>query len=347
MATDALEGTDLHVRPAVKRPGLLDRLLAFVDGLPGPALLWYLVFGAILALAGHMFMWASAERAFPEISHDIIAPALMFSWFAWLLHILNAVARRSFNEFRPALGDPDLEEHYLSDLTSIRDRDAIAAGSVAIVVVAAFYYLAVRPTQQLIPPEIERVSAPLWGIAVFVLGIVVLHTINQLRLVSHLSLVARSVDIFKPAQINAFARLTVVSALGLIAFVIGFILFSPSQPIAYIVEEALLLLVAVAAFVLPLNVMHRRLAAEKTRLLGESQDRLKRVLAQLHAAVDSDDLTRSEQLNEALTAVMAEQEVIGKLHTWPWSASVFRGFASALLIPIALIVLSQVLDRVI
>ncbi len=148
---------------------------------------------------GHLFVWASAERQFPEISHDIIAPALMFAWFAWLLHALNTVARRSFNEFRPALGDPHSEARYESELTTVRDRDALFAGIVAIVIVAAFYYLAVRPVRQVIPPEIERVSAPLWGIAVFVLGIVVIHTINQLRLVSHLSAVARNVDIFKPA----------------------------------------------------------------------------------------------------------------------------------------------------
>jgi hypothetical protein len=347
MATDAFCGAELTGRPDAKQHGLLDRLLLAIDRLPGPAVLWYVLFGVILALVGHVFVWASAERQFPEISHDIIAPALMFAWFAWLLHTLNTVARRSFNEFRPALGDPDSEARYESELTSVRDRDAVFAGIAAIVIVAGFYYLAVRPVRQLIPVEIERVSAPLWGIAVFVLGIVVVHTINQLRLVSHLSAVARNVDIFKPAPTNAFARLTVVSALGLIAFVVGYVFFSPEQEIAYIVEESLLLLVAVGSFVLPLNVMHSRLAAEKTRLKGESQDRLKRVLDQLHGAVDNADLSHADQINDLLAAARAEQQVIEQLHTWPWSTSVFRGFASALLIPIALIVLSQVVDRLI
>jgi predicted PurR-regulated permease PerM len=123
--------------------------------------------------------------------------------------------------------------------------------------------------------------------------------------------------------------------------------FSPEQEIAYIVEESLLLLVAVGSFVLPLNVMHGRLAVEKTRLKSESQDRLKRVLDQLHGAVDNADLSQADQINDLLAAARAEQQVIEQLHTWPWSASVFRGFASALLIPIALIVLSQVVDRLI
>jgi hypothetical protein len=93
--------------------------------------------------------------------------------------------------------------------------------------------------------------------------------------------------------------------------------------------------------------MHNRLLAEKEGLRSANQDRLKAVLAQLHAAVDSGDLRESEQINHAVTGVLAERDVIARLHTWPWTAGVFRGFASALVLPIALIVVTQFIDRVI
>lgn len=329
------------------RRGVLDRLLAFIDRLPGPAAAWYFGIGVLLALIGHIVIWASADRPLGTISDDVIAPAFMFSWFAWLTHTLNKVATASFNDFRPALGDPEAEDRYRMELTSIHDRRAVLAGITAVAIVAIAYYLAVRPISEPIPWAIERVSAPLWGFASFALGIVVLHTINQLRLVSRLSAAARNVDIFKPAPINAFARLTAVSAIGLIAFVAAFILFSPKQPIAYVVQESALLVVAAASFVLPLRVMHNRLVAEKLRLMSESQDRLKLVLGRIHQAVDADDLGRAEQLRQTLTAVLSERDVLTRLHTWPWSAGTFGGFASALILPIALIVLTQFVDRLI
>src|SRR5687768_2329734 len=48
-------------------------------------------------------------------------------------------------------------------------------------VVGAFFYLTVRPTRTDLLWEIERVSAPLWGLVGFTVGIVILHTVNQLR----------------------------------------------------------------------------------------------------------------------------------------------------------------------
>ena len=332
---------------ATPRRGVLDRLLAFIDRLPGPAAAWYLGIGVALGVLGHAMVWASTERPPGVIYHDVAMPALIFAWFAWLAHTLNKVATASFNEFRPALGEPESEDTYRRRLTSINDRYAIVAAVVAVAIVSFAYYVGVRPLREATPADLERVSAPLWGLASMALGIVVLHTITQLRLVSRLSAAARNVDIFKPAPINAFARLTAVSAIGLIAFVAAFILYSPKQPIAYVIQESALLVVAAASFALPLRVMHNRLVAEKLRLMSESQDRLKLVLGRIHQAVDADDLGRAEPLRQTLTAVLSERDVLARLHTWPWSAGTFRGFASALILPIALILFTQVIDRVI
>lgn len=329
------------------RAGIVDRLLAFIDRLPGPAAAWWLAIGLVLAAAGHVMVWASTQRPPGVIYHDVAAPALIFAWFAWLAHTLNKVAVLSFDEFRSALGEPESEDTYRRRLTSINDRYAVIAAIAAIAIVSFAYYVGVRPFREATPADLERVSAPLWGLAAMALGIVVLHTITQLRLVSRLSAVARNVDIFKPAPINAFARLTAVSAIGLIAFVVAFMLYSPSQPIAYVVQESAVLVVAAASFVLPLRVMHSRLVAEKLRLMSESQDRLKVVLGRIHEAVDVDDLARAEQLHQTLNALLAERDVLAKLHTWPWSAGTFRGFASALILPIALILFTQVIDRLI
>ncbi|MEX2547247.1 MAG: hypothetical protein WD830_05595 [Chloroflexota bacterium] len=166
-----------------------------------------------------------------------------------------------------------------------------------------------------------------------------------MRLVSRLSALAGNVDIFKPVPINAFSRLTAVSAIGILAFVALSVLIVPEQPVAYIVAEAAVIGLAAASFVLPLRVMHGRLAREKTSLLGEAQDRLKLTLARIHAAVDSNDLSTAQQLHESLSTVLAERDVLTKLPTWPWSAGTFRGVASAVLLPVVIFVITRLIDQ--
>ena len=270
--------------------GFVDRVLLFVDRLPGPAAAWWLAIGFGLAAIGHVFVWLSTNRPLGVIHDDVAVPAFIFAWFGWLTHTLNGVGRTTFDEFRPALGDVEPAARFRDELTSIPDRYAIVAAIAAVAIVSVAYYVGVRPLREAAPPEIELVSAPLWGAAAAALGIVVLHTVRQLRIVSRLSAIARNVDIFNSGPINAFSRLTAVSAIGLILFVVMFVLYTPTQPIAYIVQEAVLLLVAVTSFVWPLRVMHARLVAEKQRLLLASQERLKTVLDRLHDLVDSNDL---------------------------------------------------------
>jgi hypothetical protein len=343
LATDAIATTNqTEIQPS---RGLIDRLLLFVDRLPGPAAIAYVLLGLGLALAAHLAFWGSATYPFGDVRMNVAVPALAIAWFGWLLQTLNRVASETFDEFRPALGDPASEDAFRRQLTSIRDRDAFLAGVATVIVVTFMYYGFVRQSMGALPIEIESVSAPLWGAFAFVLGIVVWHTIKQLRLVSHLSAVARNVDIFKPAPINAFARLTAVSAIGLIAFVFAYMLYTPEQPVAYIVQEVALLALAVASFVLPLRVMHSRLVAERKQLLGQAQERLKTVLDRIHRALDGNDLAIAEQLNHQLSSIRAEIDVLDHLRTWPWSTATIRGFVSALLLPIGLIVFTQVVAR--
>ena len=344
MATDIVEATDRAPTTEHTR-GLIDRLLALINRFPGPAALTYLLIGVGLVLVAHLIFWASATLPVGTVSTNVLMPSLAIAWFGWLLHTLNRVARQAFDEFTPALGDPPAEDGYRWELTSIRDRDAVLAGIATLVVIAVMYYGFVRQTIVQLPVEIETVAAPLWGVTGFVLGIVVWHTIKQLRLVSHLSEVAREVDIFKPAPINAFSRLTAVSALGLIAFVVAYMLYTPDQPPAYVVQEIALLAIAVASFVLPLRVMNSRLVTEKKRLLGDAQERLKTVLSRVHKALDTNDLGIAEQLNHQLTSVRGEIDVLDRLRTWPWSTATIRGFITALLLPIGLIVFTQVITK--
>ncbi|HUP83894.1 MAG TPA: hypothetical protein VM284_06875, partial [Candidatus Limnocylindria bacterium] len=231
-------------------------------------------------------------------------------------------------------------------LVHIPDRIGIAAAMVTTVVLNGIYYGAVRPLRTFLPqPGLEVVAGVLWELAAIFIGLLLVHVIRQLRLVSRLSALAANVDIFKPAPINAFSRLTAVSAIGILCLVALATLSTSELAPLYVAEEAFLIGLAIAAFLLPLRVMHGRLSREKFDLMDGSQDRLKLVLERLHAAVAANDVSNADQLNATLSSVLAEREVLAKLPTWPWSAGTFRGVATAVLLPIVLFVITRLLDR--
>ena len=104
---------------------------------------------------------------------------------------------------------------------------------------------------------------------------------------------------------------------------------------------------ALIAFVVPLYGLHTRLAAEKERLQGETEHRLKALLAELNHDVDSRDLTRADGLNKTLASVGQQREILAKLPTWPWSSGTLRAMTTAILLPLFLFVIQLVLSRII
>lgn len=161
-----------------------------------------------------------------------------------------------------------------------------------------------------------------------------------------MSRTAPHLDILKPASANAFSRLTSVVAVAILLPVIVFVIGDREIPTAYLVQVGSLMLMAIASFVLPLMTIHRRLEAHKTRLPAEAQDRVTLVLSRIHDAVERDDMSRAEQLQNMLDALLAERDLLDRLHTWPWSTTTFRGVASALLLPVVVFVITRALERV-
>ena len=330
----ALEPASASATRGDGAPGRFDRLILAVDGLPGPAMLWYAGFGLVLLGAAHLFVWAAGALPWGAVVPEIVPPPLLFAYFAWFLGVLKRTAGESFDQFRPALLEGNHNPAaYRFALTSTSDRQAVVTMAAAVVVIDLLYYTQVRPTLPPTPPAIEAATAVLWSLGVAVGGVLLLQAVRQLRLVGRLSASADNIDIFRPNPVNAFSRVTALTAAGILAFVVLFIASNPTQPPPFVLQETLMVGLAVLSFVYPLRGMHGRLAREKAQLQDKAQDRLK------------GEYSHVAHLNNALLALQAEREVLAKLPTWPWSVGALRGFATALLLPIGLFVLTRLIER--
>jgi hypothetical protein len=62
--------------------------------------------------------------------------------------------------------------------------------------------------------------------------------------------------------------------------------------------------------------------------------------------VDADDLSRADDLQKTQTALLAERDLYLRLSTWPWSTGTFRGFLSAVMLPIFIGVVLRLVSNV-
>jgi hypothetical protein len=88
-------------------------------------------------------------------------------------------------------------------------------------------------------------------------------------------------------------------------------------------------------------------AVEKTRLLGAVNARVKATLDQQHHAVDTEDHASLGNLQQQMATLVSQRELIDALPTWPWSQGTMRGIASALALPIAIFIITRMLEKVV
>jgi hypothetical protein len=103
---------------------------------------------------------------------------------------------------------------------------------------------------------------------------------------------------------------------------------------------------AIAIFVLPVMGMRDHLEQEKQRVLDETSDLLQSTSASLHSKIGKRDYDDLGGMETAISAIIRERELLEKISTWPWDSKTIRGFASTLLLPIFLWLVTRLLERI-
>jgi hypothetical protein len=184
-----------------------------------------------------------------------------------------------------------------------------------------------------------------------------------MRIVSQLHRSVARVNLLQPGPLHAMSRLTSRGAIVLLLLQL-----IPSVPLPAVTEDARLLvrlavgpflLLAVAAFFLPLRGMHELLEKDRTKRQASVATRIDSTVGELHRVVDDEtDLAqprdpdssrlaqvRIDALNKALASLLQEREFIGKLSTWPWDTTTFRAVVSAVALPVLLFLVTRALEQ--
>lgn len=333
-------------------PSWLDALVNWIDRLPGPAWLAYVVF-TVLALAWTTVVgWTTGLVPLERIDATQTSYAFYLVMPFATFHVLKRAAPTAVRRFAPAMdATPAQLERFEYLLTIIPARPALVIGITAAGLdLVSWISDPVRsqvagaaPAGLVLRAAGEFLLAAAWGVVIY-------QVVRQLQLVSRLHDQAVRVDLFHPAPLHAFSHLTVRAGIALVVIAAWSVVTSPPEllltPVS-VVFIAGVFVIGGAAFVLPLRGMQHRLAAEKDRLADGVSERLALTLDRLHAAVDSGDLAPADQIQKTLTALSQEREIVGRLRTWPWDPSTLRAFASAIVLPIGLWFVTRILERLV
>jgi hypothetical protein len=329
------------------RPSWVDDLARAIDRLPAPAWAFYAVVLAALVFVNNAINWVAG--AYPPWTFELFAsrflPAALFALL--LVQYLNRVAGSKLEVFRPALDlDEKAYQRLHHQLTTLPARET-ALASLAGVAFVVLLYATELPSEELakLSPAVLANVFILDVIPSVLIAVLIYHTIHQLRMVSRIHAMAPDIDLFEPAPLYAFSHLTVRTGLGLFAITAYSYVVDPRIDPVGVFLTVVVLGLAVAAFVLPLEGMHHRITAEKERLQLEANTRLKAAIAELHDSIDRRDLSTSDAVNKTLESLKFERDAIDRMPTWPWEPGTLRAFVTALLVPIVLWLIIRGLER--
>jgi hypothetical protein len=329
------------------RASWLDYLFDRIRSLPGKT---WLVYGALTILLFLFFSalaWLNGLQPVGLALLVAIDEAIYIVYYLALMHYLDTVAAHALKQFRPLLqaSESDLARlHY--ELTTLPAFNTLLANIIGIVV--TLVSLPYAPTASILSQVTHLPSTQLaFLIGNAIIAVFVYHSIRQLRMVSRIHGMVTHFNFFQRRPIYAFSRLTARTAFG---WILGISMGLSPRIAPLLTWESLFLLwipivpLAALIFILPLVGVHHLLAREKGRQQADVEERVEAVLLRLHRQQDEDDLSNLDKLKTLLDSLLVERELVAKLPTWPWQPGTVAALFSALLLPLAIWLLQQLLS---
>jgi hypothetical protein len=114
------------------------------------------------------------------------------------------------------------------------------------------------------------------------------------------------------------------------------------HPVWVAVSIAILFLIFISIGSVLVQI-NRKLSEEKNRLHKQVTDRLVGALSRVHERYDHDNLVDIENLHHLVQTLSHERDLLRKIPTWPWQPGTFIAFISALLLPVTIFLIQELI----
>ena len=330
------------------RPSWIHRFFAWIDRLPIPAWIFYLMILFTGGAIQHAYVWG---KGILEVGQFNFYLALTWGWLVAQLfygHLNPQIARRALDEIRPLLDLDDKGFKLLSyEFTMIPASPALIMNILGFLCGLVFA-AAVRPFSPEINyafPEFVFFSA---GLTLAMAFVSFYWIIRQLGMIHRVIKQVDWVDIYNLHSFYGLSRLTASISVAIVA--IAFLNYFSHVPQHIeskfaVVFYVSFLMLALAIFILPLTEIHRRLRNEKIRLLKIVNTQIEDTFEKVRADIRSNELDQMPSLQMGIEIMLREKTLLEAIPTWPWAPSTFRGFIATVFSPLILRLVQQLMER--
>jgi len=336
-------------------PGWVDRVIEGIRRLPGPSWVFYLSLWLLLFCILTLILWTDGASPvgtfFPF--HAVIAGIYIYSLA--MIHYLKQVSGAALDDFRPALETSDSDFASLRyQLTTMPARATLVASVVGLVmgVVAPTIVSANMPglihALKIGTSPVATVLEMLGALFAFsTFSVMFFGGLRKLRLVNQLYITAPHLDLFRPSPLYAFAGLSARTAIAIVVVPYAVLVSAvsvwdiPAAPLFVLPQT----LVATIIFLGPLVGVHRILEKQKRHLQDDVGQRLGVANIDLQRRMDAKEFSDMTGLKDGIESLVAVQNELSKLRTWPWKAGTVSGLAVALFLPIVIWGIQRLLER--
>jgi hypothetical protein len=330
------------------KPSWIHRFFGWVEDLPIPNWLFYLLFLLVGGTLQHIFAWGRGLLSVGQFNGYL---ALTWSWLVAQLYYgqLNTeIAIRSLEEIYPLL-DLDHDEFELFSYRFV----TIPATLALILQILGFlaglgFAAAIRPFSPELNYAVPAFTFISWGFTLAMAFVSFYWIIRQLVLIKRIITQISRVDIYHLHPIYGLSRLTASMGAAIVVIaLLNYVTHAPQhlQSVFAVGFYLAFLLLGLAVFVLPLMEINRLLREEKLRLLKIVSIQIEETFIKLREDVASDRFDRLPSLQIAIGVLIQERTLLESVSTWPWAASTFRGFIAVLSSPIVVWLVQWVLER--
>jgi hypothetical protein len=330
-------------------PSWIDRLIDWLDSFRLPYLLVVILIYLFIVLVSHIIEWIYKGRPFGDLSYELFAYSLFTGEVLFFLKAIDRDAESALKQFRPLLDlSKDEFERLLFRLTTMPAKPVFV-----VTLMGIFFGIFMGfSTQVFLSGSLSFSIAVIWDVSGFLIADVlallfVYRMIVQMRTVNQLYASTSEFDLFNLDPVYALSTHTAKISFILVFMVYSNLLLAPGSiriP-SNLITTIVISIIAFVAFLLPLRGVNRRLAAKKSETLAKVNDRIKKAFSRLENDFDNSKLGEMDALGRALSNLQTQKAYIEAIPTWPWRPAALRGFLSAMVLPIVIWLVQQILDR--
>lgn len=331
------------------QPSWVNLVLDWINGLPIHPALFYILFYLASVLLVHIALWADGSAGWGEWVSPVFFDMAWVPYALGYLNLMERTAARSLEEFRPvlALKKNDFEAvkyHFLTMPFWPVLLLSVAGFIFGVWLVYRGHSMAASQFSQALWALLSGPGytfTPVWIYAAW-------------RHVSQISQLYRQVGEFNLFDLQPFyglARVTMlIGAFSVITASMNYIwevlLGTPSMtPETALLVSFFALVIGVVVTVVPLWGIHQKIENNKQQLLTHNARQIEELHQNLQADLAKKKLGNLEKLEKGLHALFTMRTNIRDVPAWPWRPGAFRNFASAILLPVLLLILERVVSQ--